>query len=325
MAFENNHLAKRDDDKISIIIPIFNVEDFLEKALDTIINQKYINLEIICVNDGSTDGSLKILREYEKRDPRIIILDQENQGVSAARNKGLASATGTYIYFFDSDDLLELNAMEICLEFMKENALDVILFEADTFSEGIPKEKFIPYQTNISSTKVLQIEEFFEHVLISHSPPWLYFFRREFLERYRLQFYEGIIREDSLFITEVLIHTNQIGFLKMKLFQRRIRPNSIMTSRNTKMHIYGHQTVLLELRKLSADSTLSETSKMYVERKIKNVYLQLSQYYIPFSLKQFSIGKQAGLSLSFQFFTQYKTIVFNIKKHKNKKKLDRML
>jgi len=99
-------------EKISVIVPVYNVEKFLKRCLDSLINQTYENLEIICINDGSTDNSLKILKEYAQKDSRIIIIDQENKKLGAARNRGLNASTGKYISFVDSDDWVDLNYFE---------------------------------------------------------------------------------------------------------------------------------------------------------------------------------------------------------------------
>ena len=96
--FENSGI------KISIIIPIYNVEDYLGQCLESIINQSYKNLEIICVNDGSTDKSLIVIKEYEKKDKRIKVISHNNKGVSATKNEGLKIATGDYITFVAPDD-----------------------------------------------------------------------------------------------------------------------------------------------------------------------------------------------------------------------------
>ena len=99
--------------KISVIVPIYNVEKYLEKCLESIINQTFINLEIILINDGSTDFSGSICEKYKNKDNRIILIHKKNEGLSAARNKGLSIATGDYISFVDSDDFLDLNMYEI--------------------------------------------------------------------------------------------------------------------------------------------------------------------------------------------------------------------
>ena len=90
--------------KVSVIIPVYNVEKYLRECIDSILNQTLRDLELICVDDGSTDGSLEILHEYEKADSRVKVLTQHNMGAGAARNKGLAIATGEYLSFLDSDD-----------------------------------------------------------------------------------------------------------------------------------------------------------------------------------------------------------------------------
>ena len=99
--------------KISVIIPVYNVEKYLRECLDSIVNQTFKDIEIICVDDGSTDKSLEILREYEQKDKRIIVISQPNKGVSTARNIGMQQATGKYMMFVDSDDYITQNACEL--------------------------------------------------------------------------------------------------------------------------------------------------------------------------------------------------------------------
>ena len=101
---------RRKNPEISIIIPVYNVEKYLDECLNSAANQTFENIEIICVNDGSTDGSLEILESHASKDKRIRIISQENKGVSSARNEGLDAARGKYIYFMDSDDYMDLNA-----------------------------------------------------------------------------------------------------------------------------------------------------------------------------------------------------------------------
>ena len=98
---------------VSIVIPVYNVEKYLKQCLESVVNQTLDKIEVICINDGSTDNSLNILKEYEKKYNNIIIIDQENKGPGFARNIGMKRASGKYIYFLDSDDYIELNAMEI--------------------------------------------------------------------------------------------------------------------------------------------------------------------------------------------------------------------
>ena len=102
--------------KISVILPVYNAEEYLEECLESIANQSFKDIEIICVNDGSTDASLDVLEKRQKHDSRISIITRENKGAGAARNVGLEHASGDYIYFMDSDDYLELTAFEELFE-----------------------------------------------------------------------------------------------------------------------------------------------------------------------------------------------------------------
>ena len=109
--------------KISVIITIYNVEIYLERCLSSVINSTYENLEIICVNDGSTDHSIDILHKYKSIDERVIIIDKENRGLSSARNAGLDIATGEYISFIDSDDWVHSRFFEILFTIWKKQSL----------------------------------------------------------------------------------------------------------------------------------------------------------------------------------------------------------
>ena len=112
--------------KISVIVPVYNTEEYIEKCINSITGQTYKNLEIIVVNDGSTDNSLNILKSLQSKDSRIRIINQENKGVSAARNTGLDNTTGEYIAFVDSDDYLEKNMYEKMLKYMGESGADLV-------------------------------------------------------------------------------------------------------------------------------------------------------------------------------------------------------
>ena len=108
-------------EKVSVIIPIYNAEKFLSLCLESIINQTYKNLEIVLVNDGSLDNSIEICRQYAERDNRIKIIDDKNRGVSYARNKGIEKATGQYILFIDSDDIVKKNYIDILVKKINKN------------------------------------------------------------------------------------------------------------------------------------------------------------------------------------------------------------
>ena len=121
-------MTKINNNKISIIVPVYNVEKYIKKCLDSIVNQTYKNLEIIIINDGSTDDSLSIVEKYKKKDKRILLISQINQGVSAARNNALKCVSGDYIMFVDSDDWLELDTCHKLIDKVEKEKSDIVIF-----------------------------------------------------------------------------------------------------------------------------------------------------------------------------------------------------
>lgn len=127
------------DIKVSIIIPVYNVEKYLEECLCSVINQTLKEIEIICVNDGSTDNSLKILQNFAQKDKRIVVIDKKNGGLSSARNTGLKIAKGQYIFNLDSDDFLKKETLEKCYNYAQKNKLDVVIFDINTYDDNLKK------------------------------------------------------------------------------------------------------------------------------------------------------------------------------------------
>ncbi|UMB60335.1 glycosyltransferase [Lutibacter sp. A80] len=143
---------------LSVIVPVYNVEDYLHKCIDSIINQTFHHLEIILVNDGSTDTSAQICDNYAKKDTRIKVIHQSNAGVSVARNKGIEIAMGEYITFIDSDDFIEEDFIETLYTTSKKNNLDIVISNFHKEQEEIINER----KSNFSTTKVfdrLEIQE----------------------------------------------------------------------------------------------------------------------------------------------------------------------
>ena len=120
---------------VSVLIPVYNVEKYLSRCLDSLINQTLTDIEIICVNDGSTDDSLKILRQYQEKDNRIVIVDKKNGGLPSARNAGLDRARGQYVGFVDSDDYVEPSMFETLYKTAKKKNSEVVICGAQIFPE----------------------------------------------------------------------------------------------------------------------------------------------------------------------------------------------
>ena len=122
--------------KASIIIPAYNSEEFISETLDSAVAQTIDDFEIICINDGSKDSTIDILREYEQENDNVIVIDKENEGVAAARNDGIKIAKGEFLYFLDADDLLESTALEHMYEKAKKYKADLVIAQYDIFDES---------------------------------------------------------------------------------------------------------------------------------------------------------------------------------------------
>lgn len=218
---------------ISIIIPIYNVERYLSQCLESVINQTYKELEIICINDGSPDNSLKILEKFQKKDNRIKLITQKNQGLAGARNTGINNATGEFIFFLDSDDWLPLNAIELLYNKQKNEDADIVIGGRNTIT--LKKEnKFFPksYEKNL---------KFKEYIMRSfkdksfRAVAWGKLYKKDIIKKYRLYFPKGLLYEDLLFLMRYLYYSKKITVLSECVYNYRYdRKDSIINTINTK-------------------------------------------------------------------------------------------
>lgn len=215
--------------KISVIVPIYNVEKYLRRCIDSIINQTYKNLEIILVNDGSLDGSLDICKKYKKIDSRIKLVNKNNGGLSSARNEGLKIATGDYISFIDSDDWIK--------EDMYENLLNnAIKYNADISVGGVADllEKEDSYEViksdfdGVHKIECISREEAIEKFLMEPWAAWDKIYKREVHEN--LYFPLGEINEDEAIALKLLDKCNNIVYDNKVFYNYIKRKNSITTS-----------------------------------------------------------------------------------------------
>lgn len=243
-------------EKVSIIIPVYNVEPYLAQCLDSAVNQDYDNLEIIAINDGSTDASLEILETFRARHGNLIVRSIKNQGVSIARNTGLELAIGEYILFVDSDDFLERHAVSTCMEIFRRQQADMVFFAADVFFDGVDeslRENFRGERALGLHGACIPAHTFFSQSIQLRSylmMPYLYMYRRKEFEG--LRFYPKIVHEDNLFTTRLLLEKEhaKVTCIPDKLYNRRIRPESIMTQKKQRKHVNGYLIVAKELLKL---------------------------------------------------------------------------
>ena len=238
--------------KVSVIIPVYNTAPYLYESIGSIMNQSLKEIEIIVVNDGSTDNSAEIIQELAAKDNRIQVFEQENQGQSVARTVGLKYASGEYIYFMDSDDLLTLDALEILYNRCLSKQSDVLFFDGDILCEDGQQPLCWDYHRTerYDETIVYQGASLVDDMLDSYTfraAPWLYMVSRDFLNQQRLLFYPGIIHEDELFTMLLFIQSHRISCLKKSLVQHRVRANSTMTKKYSIWNVSCYLMVLNEL------------------------------------------------------------------------------
>ena len=227
--------------KISIVIPVYNTEKYLKECLESVINQTFTDWEGILVNDGSTDSSGKILNEYAKKDSRFSIVTQKNQGLSMARNNGQKKATGDYIYFLDSDDLMHPQLLEISFFYAEKFNADMVsfaFFKSDKEKldlSFIDKEK-IAFKVTDNPVFLGTHKEKWR----IHFNTWAKLFKKEILNN--IEFIKGIRYEDYPHTFQVMAKNPKTVVLQSKLYYYRKNENSISNQAAQPSQINDYQT-----------------------------------------------------------------------------------
>ena len=230
------------DKKISIIIPIYNVEKYITECLESVIYQTYKNLEIICIDDCSNDNSLKITEEFALKDKRIkIIKFKQNLGVAQARNTGIESATGDYIFFLDSDDYIKSDIIEKMYKKICETNSDIVVAGIQAFSEDNENEYLVKKATKSNSTynsinyyktSMINLEEALKKI---PCVSWGKLFSKKFIHNNQLRFIEKNAKyEDNGFLLKMLANFPSISFIEDIGVMYRIRENSITATLDNK-------------------------------------------------------------------------------------------
>lgn len=210
---------------VSVIIPIYNVERYLKKCLDSVENQTYHELEIILIDDGSTDNSPIICDKYAEKDPRITVLHKKNEGLSSARNAGLDIATGDYISFIDSDDWVSPHYIETLFSLAQHNKADIAIIEnklvySDSCDNSDDKPPFTKCYTNLEA-----LEDLFSKNLVSLTVSWGKLYSRNLFSHIRFPI--GKIHEDEFTTFELFYNSKKLVYTNQCLYFYRQRTDSI--------------------------------------------------------------------------------------------------
>lgn len=226
-------------DKITVVVPVYNQEKFLDECVLSIMNQTYKNLEIILVDDGSTDNSPEICNYYEKLDKRIKVIHKENGGLSSARNAALDIAKGKYIMFCDSDDYYLPNSCELLLnEMIKRKADYVVGNYINCDKEGVLWNKPVFDQKEYKSFR-LSINDYKKSFYIMSSSVCNKMFRRSFLKKNNMRFIEGVPAEDAIFTTYCFIKSTKTYYIKDIMYVYRQRNGTSISTNNNLNYFKG--------------------------------------------------------------------------------------
>lgn len=223
------------DPRVSIIIPMYNVEAYVDECLESLIAQTYGEFEAICIDDGSTDGTLAAARAAVGDDGRFRFLQQENAGQSAARNEGIAQAAGEYLLFLDSDDYYREDTLELLVNRAVQDDLDYLDFSARAFYDerDLKRSLVEEYDKRDDIDGIMAGTQLFIEYQAReqyHCSPCLHFFKKTLLMDSGLRFDEGHIHEDELFSPILIAQARRAAFMNEPLYQRRIRRESSMTA-----------------------------------------------------------------------------------------------
>lgn len=276
---------------VSVIVPIYNVEEYLTRALDSLLAQSFQDWEAILVNDGSTDFSGAIADEYARNDSRFIVIHQKNNGVSFARNQGLNVASGDYICFLDADDFYHSQALELCTDLAKKENADLVAFTYNRryrvsniirhllhLPESCPSPKTItnpPYlfTKNIFkyATEYSSSSDIPKKWAVKHCQPWRCLYRHNCIKNIR--FIRGIIYEDFPWWSEVLLHIKRTVILNLPLYYYYPNSQSYLFSSNR------------EYKKQSLETAIEAAEKLYenISPEIKTMWTK--NFLIPFKKK----------------------------------------
>lgn len=265
--------------KFSVVIPVYNVGQYIIHCMESVIDQTLKDIEIICINDGSTDQSLAIVEKYRETDHRIMIIDKKNGGLASARNAGLKAVRGEYVLFVDSDDYLESNTCDrLYMEFMQTNA-DIVVFGAAAFpSYTAADNAWLNSRLNVNT-------RYYHHntikALFSEEPSvpfvWNKCYRRMFLEENNFLFDEELLYgEDTPFLFYTFPAAKEISFIADKLYNYRCVSEGSLMARARKDPIWKLRMHLEIVRRILSHWR----EKGYMESAMDEIYLWILDFFL---------------------------------------------
>lgn len=261
------------EELVSVIIPVYNVENYLEECVDSVLSQIYTNLEVILVEDRSTDSSLSICEKKAQEDNRIkLIQHKKNIGLGGARNTGIKNAKGKYIYFLDSDDYIKSNLFSTIIPHMEENNLELCYFSADVFLDGEglnwnlnTYRKNKTYDINDGKIVLKELNENKEYT----SSNCMFLTKLSLIKENEINYRDDIYYEDNFFAFQLAVKSKKSAVINKSFYIRRVRPNSIMTSIDKlEKRVYSCKMVLNDF--YSVKSNYNEETNKFINYMLRS-------------------------------------------------------
>ena len=335
--------------KVSVIIPVYNAGKYLRECLDSITNQTLTDIEIICINDGSTDDSQEILEEYAKKDQRFKLFTQENKGQGATRNRALTYITGEYFSFMDADDTLELETLEKTYNICEEKKLDMVMYKLinydDTKEEYYNTPLYDMYIVNKTiKNKIFSYKDLGERIFNVSVTPVNKLYNTKFVQDSQVNFLEGIFFEDNIFSWKLMFLAKRIYFLDEYYYIRRVHNDSVIGAgsekwydaieiynqvwdvfkefdefENYKKRLFNNKVVFALYRFDNIQTQFKETFYQKFKEDITNVHQTYNDFIILLTEENLNIVKYLLSSKDYLEFEQMKTITSILKESDNLK------
>lgn len=264
--------------KVSVIIPIYNTEKYLPACLDSVLNQTLLDIELIGIDDCSPDRCGEILDEYAARDSRVkVVRLPKNSLQGFARNVGMDQATGKYLYFLDSDDMIEPETLEELANLSDRDDLDAVFFDSSERyeNEELKKVHVPPFSIRQGKYRdeVVTGEEILDDFLRYDEwtcHPQRVFWRREFLQQIGIRYLEGCVHEDEFFALAGVLDARRVRYVRKPYFIHRIRPNSVMSSPKSPRNLYGYLLNIYLMNEYLAQRGLHDCSAERIVVNMRN-------------------------------------------------------
>lgn len=265
--------------KTSVVIPVYNTGQYVEECIDSVFHQKQKEIEVIVIDDGSTDNSLEVLLRLQKKYPELIIVTQENHKQGYARNVGMKRAKGEYIYFLDSDDYILEDTLEKCYNCASKNKLDIVMFDAASFEDTDERKAIVPNyddrheiisERNEIFSGIYFLEKYYQS---TYSPsPCLIYCSADFLKKNSIWFLPGVFFEDNEFYCKSMILAKRVMYIPQKFYQYRCRKSSTTQTEFDLKKAEDH------IKVINAIADLKSLNEGECEAVVKQISLGLLRY-----------------------------------------------